>query len=68
LKLAARGLESDVTATLEALLSTKKAWDDRTVAAQVQPQLPVPPGLTQPIVNLTEYDRLLSREGCHDPA
>jgi hypothetical protein len=68
LKLAARGMESDVAAALEACLSSKKAWDDQTVAEEVQPQLPLPPGLTQHTVNLTEYDRLLSREVCYDPA
>jgi len=67
LKLAARGLESDVAATLGALLSSKKDWDDQTVAEQVQPQLPVPPGLMQHSVNLSEYDRLLTREVCYDP-
>jgi hypothetical protein len=68
LKLAARGMETDVAATLETLLSSKNHWDDQTVAEQVQPQLPVPPGLAQPTVNLIEYDRLLTREARHDPA
>ena len=68
LKLAARGMETDVAATLEALLSAKNTWDDQTVAEQVQPQLPVPPGLTQHTVNLTEYDQLLNQETCYDPA
>jgi len=68
LKLAARGMETNVAATLEAFLSSKNAWNDQTVAEQVQPQLPVPPGLTQHTVNLTEYDRLLTREVCYDPA
>ena len=68
LKLAARGMESDVAVTLEALLSSKSAWDDQTVAEQVQPQLPLPPGLTEHTVNLTEYDQLLQRELGYDPA
>jgi len=68
LKLAARGMETDVAATLEALLSSKSAWDDQTVAEQVQPQLPLPPDLAEHIVNLTEYDHLLKRELCYDPA
>jgi hypothetical protein len=68
LKLAAGGLESDVAATLEVLLSTQHAWDDQTVAEQVQPELPVPPSLTQPSVNLAEYDRLLTREVYDVPA
>ena len=68
LKLAAKGMETDVAATLEALLSSKSAWNDQTVAEQVQPQLPAPPGLTEHTVNLTEYDQLLSQELCYDPA
>ena len=68
LKLAARGMETDVAAALEALLNAKTLWDDQTVVEQVQPQLPVPPGLTQHTVNLTEYDQLLNREVCYDPA
>ncbi|MBC8262525.1 MAG: transposase family protein [Anaerolineales bacterium] len=68
LKLAARGMETDVAATLEVLLSTEIAWDDQTVAEQVQPQLPVLPSLAQHTVNLAEYDQLLNRELCYDPA
>jgi len=68
LKLAARGMETDVAATLETLLNCKRAWDDQTVAEQVQPQLPLPPGLIEHTVNLTEYDQLLKRELCYDPA
>jgi transposase InsO family protein len=68
LKLAARGMETDVAATLEALLSSKSAWDDQTVAEQVQPQLPMPPDLTEHTVNLTEYDQLLNQELCYDSA
>ena len=61
-------METDVAAALEALLNAKTLWDDQTVVEQVQPQLPVPPGLTQHTVNLTEYDQLLNREVCYDPA
>lgn len=68
LKLAAGGLETDVAAVLEALLSQEAVWDDQTVADQVQPWLPALPGLTQPAVDLSEYDRLLSCEVCCDPA
>jgi hypothetical protein len=68
LKLAARGMETDVAATLETLLSSKCAWDDQTVAEQVQPQLPMPPDLAEHTVNLAEYDHLLQRELCYDPA
>ena len=68
LKLAAGGMETDVAAALEGLLSTETVWDDQTVAKQVQPELPVPPGLTQHTVNLMDYDQLLNRELCYDPA
>ena len=68
LKLAAGGMETDVAAALEGLLSSKIVWDDQTVAKQVQPELPVPPGLTQHTVNLMDYDQLLNRELCYDPA
>jgi len=68
LKLAAKGMEADVAATLEALLSSRNAWDDQTVAEQVQPQLPAPPGLAEHTVNLTEYDQLLNQDLCYDPA
>jgi hypothetical protein len=68
LKLAARGMESDVTAALEALLACKTAWDDQTVAEQVQPLRPAIPNLEGDTVNLRAYDQLLSREVCHDPA
>jgi hypothetical protein len=68
LKLAARGMETDVAATLEVLLSSEIAWDDQTVAEQVQPQLPVLPSLAPHTVNLAEYDQLLNLELCYDPA
>jgi len=68
LKLAARGMETDVASTLETLLSSRCAWDDQTVAEQVQPQLPMPPDLAEHTVNLAEYDHLLQRELCYDPA
>jgi hypothetical protein len=65
LKLAAKGLETDVTAVLEELLSTPQRWDDRTVAERVQPLQPCIPGLAVNTVNLQDYDRLLSQEVCH---
>jgi hypothetical protein len=66
LKLAAKGLETDVAAVLDELLSTQKKWDDSTVAERVQPLKPRIPGLAVNAVNLKEYDRLLRREVCHD--
>ena len=66
LKLAAKGLETDVAAVLEELLSTAQKWDDRTVAERVQPLQPCIPGLAVNTVNLKDYDHLLSQEVCHD--
>jgi|APSaa5957512622_1039677.scaffolds.fasta_scaffold25764_1 transposase InsO family protein len=68
LKLAAGGLETDVAAVLEDVLSSGGHWDDRTVAAHVQPEPAAIPDLLQPAVDLGEYDRLLHQEGCCDPA
>ena len=68
LKLAARGLESDVAAVLEELLASGQVWDVQTVADRVDPQQPQIPDLKISAVNLQEYDRLLSQEVCCDPA
>jgi len=77
LKLAAKGLETDVAAVLEELLASQEIWDDRTVAERVQPRYPHVPSLEENTVNLKEYDQLLSPEvcyprrstgGCYDPA
>lgn len=68
LKLAARGLETDVAAVLEELLVSKQVWDDQTVADRVYPLQPKIPDLKINPVNLQEYDRLLNQEVCCDPA
>jgi len=68
LKLAAKGLETDVAAVLEELLASQKSWDDRTVAEQVQPPDYQLPDLEKHTVNLEEYDQLLSKEVSYDPA
>lgn len=68
LKLAARGLESDVTAVLEELLASAQVWDDQTVADLVSPQQSKIPDLKANPVNLQEYDRLLSQAVINDPA
>ena len=68
LKLAAKGMETDVAAVLEELLASKAIWDDQTVAEQVQPVYPKTPGLEENIVNLKEYDQLLSQEVHYDPS
>jgi hypothetical protein len=68
LKLAAKGLETDVAAVLEELLASKAVWDDQSVAERVQPLQPSIPGLEENRVNLKEYDQLLSQELCYDQA
>jgi hypothetical protein len=68
LKLAARGLETDVAAVLQELLASHQVWDDQTVAERVYPRQPKIPELPANPVNLQEYDRLLSREVGYDPA
>lgn len=68
LKLAAKGLETEVAAVLEELLASRDSWDDQSVSERIQPLQPEIPGLEPSIVNLAEYDRLLTQEVCHDPA
>jgi hypothetical protein len=65
LKLAARGLETDVAEALKHLLATKHGWDDSTVTKLVQPLQNTIPELEQPMVNLSIYDQLLHQEGYH---
>jgi hypothetical protein len=65
LKLAARGLETDVAAALEILLAAPDGWDDNTVAEMVQLTPTAVPELQQQTVNLAVYDQLLKREACH---
>lgn len=68
LKLAARGLETDVAAALEEMLSSESSWDDQTITACVQPQSVTIPTLSQLTVNLNEYDQLLRQEAYCDPS
>jgi len=68
LKLAAKGLETEVAAVLEELLASGDSWDDQSVSERLQPLQPEIPGLEPSIVNLAEYDRLLNQEVCYDPA
>jgi hypothetical protein len=68
LKLAAKGLETDVATVLEELLASPESWDDQSVAERVQPVRPQIPGLEAEPVNLKAYDELLSQEVCYDPA
>jgi hypothetical protein len=65
LKLAAGGLETDVAAALEILLTSGKNWDDQTVAELVQPTPVVIPQLPANPINLATYDQFLSPEGYH---
>lgn len=62
LKLAARGMETDVAATLEDLLASKNTWDDQTVAERVQPVQSIVPVLETSVVDLADYDQLLNQE------
>ena len=62
LKLAAGGLETDVAAALEILLTSGKNWDDQTVAELVQPTQLAIPNLQAHPVNLATYDQFLSPE------
>jgi hypothetical protein len=68
LKLAAGGLESDVAAALEILLTTGTKWDDQSVASLVQITQPAIPDLEAPPINLSLYDQFLSLEVSHVPA
>ena len=65
LKLAAGGLETDVAAALEMLLTSGQNWDDQTVAELVQPTPTAIPDLPVNPVNLTLYDQFLSPEARH---
>jgi hypothetical protein len=65
LKLAAGGLETDVAAALEILLTSEKSWDEQAVAELVQPAQLVIPELQANPVNLATYDQFLSPEVCH---
>lgn len=62
LKLAATTLEVDVAAALEALLAADAPWDDRTVAARVQPDVAPAPVLATGAVDLADYDDLLGAQ------
>lgn len=65
LHLAAQHLEADVAAALTCLLETTEPWDDTTVTALVQPQLPTAPDLAPLAIDLQPYDQLLA-EVSHD--
>ena len=59
LKLAAHGSEADVAAVLENLLDSSAAWDDQTVAEQLEPAAVDVPVLQSCTVQLSDYDQLL---------
>ena len=59
LKLAATTLEVDVERALADALAAGEPWDDRTIAARVQPAVGAPPALATGAVDLAAYDALL---------
>jgi transposase InsO family protein len=68
LRLAARVLECEVAEILERLLASPKRWDETDVEAALQLRRPqTPPDLAPLVVDLAQYDRLLS-EVCCEPA
>ena len=68
LKQAASGLESDVAQALTLLLADQdqNPWDEKNVAALVQPLAPrIAPELVPQVVNLSIYDQLFLTEAKH---
>jgi hypothetical protein len=59
LRLAARGIESEVAAALEHLLATPERWDETGVEHILQPEPIHVPQLTCGQVHLRQYDQLL---------
>lgn len=59
LKLAAATLEVDVERALADALAAGAPWDDRTIAARVQPPIAPAPALETGAVDLAAYDALL---------
>ena len=59
LRLAACTLESEVADILNLLLDGSKRWDETDVERLLKPQLLPAPQLTAPLIDLTQYDRLL---------
>jgi hypothetical protein len=64
LRLAARKMESEVSAALEQLLATADRWDETDVEQILQPDPIRVPQLTCGQVHLRQYDQLLP-EACH---
>jgi hypothetical protein len=62
LKLAATTLEVDVERALAEVLAAGEEWDDRTIAARVQPAVSAPPPLATGAVDLAAYDALLGEK------
>jgi hypothetical protein len=60
LRLAARGMESEVAAVLERLLATPERWDETDVERTLQPEPVHIPQLVCGRVHLQQYDRLLA--------
>jgi len=65
LKLAARGLETDVADALELLLASSPEWDDTSVAELAGPLAVSLPALAAQAVDLGVYDQLLEQAGAY---
>jgi len=68
LKLAARYLEGEVAEALTLLLTSSSRWDETDVQQLIDPHKVIAvPALTEPVVDLQQYDALLQEVG-DDPA
>jgi hypothetical protein len=67
LHLAARGLESDVAAALELLLTAEESWTERDVEQLLELERPTVPAVDRGKVKLDIYDQLLQGVRC-EPA
>jgi len=68
LKMAADHLETDVELALKLVLETDEPWDDESIAKLVQPPQSPVPHIDCGQVDLSEYDKLMDREGERDAA
>ena len=68
LKLTVDHLETDVELALKLVLETDDPWDDESIAKLVQPPQSPVPHIDCGQVDLSEYDKLMDREGERDAA
>jgi hypothetical protein len=68
LKLAADHLETDVEVALKLVLETDECWDDEAIAELVHTPQSAVPHIDCGQVDLSEYDKLMDREGERDAA